>query len=107
AASCGQVEALPRREASARLAERGCVFGRVVVAQEHVVGGIWHDAIVAFRFACSLEHPALGVDALDDRDIRQQAIAAALRHLALEPRYVLGAGAGRARTYFRLHAAAI
>src|SRR5256885_10935241 len=70
-----------RRLASRALATPHCS----ILAQEHVIGGVWHATAVARPVARVVELPADRIDALYRRDVRKHAAAAAGNHIEFEP----------------------
>src|SRR6476646_8583218 len=70
-----------RRSASRALTTPHCS----TLAQEHVIGGVWHAAAVARPVARGVELPADRIDALYRRDVGKHAAAAAGNHIEFEP----------------------
>src|SRR6185369_14941864 len=74
-----------------------CPTYELPLLQEHVLGRIRRGLELAGRLAGALDHAALGVDALDGRDVGQRALGTLMfGDFELEQRDIVAALAGRA-----------
>src|SRR5262249_55015631 len=73
------------------------LLGFSLLPEEHVLRAVGDTQVRSGLVARALRNAALGIDALDGRHARQDAVAAPLCDLELEPRDVRRAPAGRSR----------